>query len=173
MSSREFTAQSVQVQFLQQAETNQESFGTELLLTGHGTRLHSVSRGHRDGSRPCRSAGALSISLHTLLSLGLAACRDPLHSTDPPQLQNRTPVTRLASQDKLLKSSLLIRSHLLAKEKKKVFPRAKSCIFTLRIPKTVKSEATLQHKGSMLLEAEQSSPGDIPTWWDAPGCLHT
>lgn len=56
-------------------------------------------------------------------------------------------------------------------KKKKDFPRAKSYDFTLRIPKTVKSEATLQHKGSALVEAEQTSLGNRPTRRDPPGHL--
>lgn len=45
------------------------------------------------------------------------------------------------------------------RKEKNFFPRAKSYDFTLRIPKIVKSEAALQHKGSMLVEAEQCLPG--------------
>lgn len=46
----ELTGQNVLMQFLEQTETGQESYGTKLSVSGRGTRPRSVSRGHRDGS---------------------------------------------------------------------------------------------------------------------------
>lgn len=170
MRTGEFTGQSVHCSFQNSERLSRSHLARSSCWLGMAPAPFCLQR-----TQGCHfSPGAPGISLHTATMLcWLCDSLQVFTAGDPPQLQNRPHVPGSASQDKLLKFSLLIRWDLLGKEKKKVFPRAKSYAFTLRIAKTAKSEATLQHKGNMLLEAEQSSLGDRPTWWDAPGCLHS
>lgn len=101
-----------------------------------------------------------------------AGCVIPagIHSRRPSPAPKQVPHARLSitGQAASVVSLNKVRSFRKGKEKFSLEP---SHAFTLRIPKTAKSEATLQHRGSMLLEAEQSSLEDRPTWWSAPGCL--